>query len=141
MAIKFGNFTTTVNDKVATLVLEDKEAFFNNTDIPKEDLVKVFDYMEEYNVEATKAAAAAAGDVLVANKEVEVVNVEMPYTTSKRGRVNVSVEREHLFTNPKNREETYTAPYISSSVKIPQAKQARAKTKELEKTLVDLLNA
>lgn len=133
-------FKSTKVDGVLSVKYDDKEAYGKGTDIPLETLEQVSEYNSKYALEATEAAVAYSKSQLKKDEEVNKVIVEFPYSTSEKGELTVTVDREKTFRNPQKEGETITRPAIAVKVKEPAVILSKSKIASMVDDLSEALS-
>lgn len=138
------NLKSTKVGNVVTLQYTDENVFKNGTDISFKTLKEVDDYKSQYIEQATEFAAKHAKDLMLKDKNTEKVIFEIPFSTSKRGELNVSVDRSKtypgMYDSKTNKQlPPTTKSKITVTVKEPTLKVNKNNVKALEAELTSAL--
>ena len=128
-------FEQTKEGSTVVLTYKDEDVYKKGTDIPFQTLKEVADYNNKYVSEAAEISVAEAKKVLEKDKTIEVVDVKIPYSVSKRGFVNTLVEREKTVRIPGKDGGEKKKSAIKVIVKNPLDKFSKPRLKELEADL------
>lgn len=131
-------FETTKNDGVATLTYNDEKAYMENSEVSKEDTIKVFKHSGEFIAGATEAAAAEATVMFNDDKELDKVNAEFKYGPTGSGRINVAINREKTFRVP-GTDNSVTRPDIQTKVKHVDMGMGKTAIKNLQDKMKDAI--
>ncbi len=131
-------FESTTVDGVLTLKYSDEEAFKNGTEIPFKTLKEVSEYQHEYIEKATELAANEAKDAMEKDDKINKVIVNYPYSTSKRGAIDVAVDRSKTFKSMTGGEDIVKST-VRVAVQDPITKVSKSRVKELESDLTKAL--
>jgi len=97
--INFGisSFEKSNVEGTVTLTCKDENVFKDQSGIDW-DLMKKYDkYKDDYLTKAAEFSANQAKEIMLEDKKVNKVIVQLPFTTSKRGSVDVAVDREKTY--------------------------------------------
>ena len=141
--IKFdAGFESSTVQGSATLIYKDEDAYKKGTEIPFTQLKAVDGYRADFIEAATEEATKVAEKELKNDKSLNDVTVEFPFSTSKRGKVAVKVERSHTFKIPNaepGKPDSVTKSTVTVAVKDPANKMSKTRIKELEEGLTSAL--
>lgn len=130
--------TRTEVDGVVSFKYDDEKAYVNGTDIDEATLKKVADYNIKYTEAAAQLTANIADEDMSKHKKVERVMVNFPYSMSKRGAIDVTVDRSKTYPAIGGGE-----PVTKSAMRVivtdPFVKPSKNWIKELEKDLTKSL--
>lgn len=133
---KFESITT---GEITTINYDDADAYAKNTDIPLSTLKAVAEYNSAYILAATDTAAELARKTMVKDNSINKVIVSLPFTTSKRGGIDVGIDRVKTYRNPTPGGEPIVKSAISVAVEVPYNRVPKSHIKELEASLTALL--
>jgi len=137
MAIKIdkSKFEVAKTDGVATITLNDDNAFYEGTDISKKTFKEVFDHAHAYIEAGTTAAKDIAVKTMEKDKSIDKVFVGMPYGISKRGGLDVVAKRSHTYPGV-NGAPSVTKSTLKVQVNDPLTKAGKSfvKSNEAEMT-------
>lgn len=125
----------TKEGSTAVLNYKDENVYKNGTDIPFKTLKEVADYNSNYLSQATEFSVAEAKKVLEKDKTIDVVDIKIPYSVSKRGFINTLVEREKTVRIPGKDGGEKKKSAIKVIVKNPIDKFSKPRLHELEADL------
>lgn len=131
-------FESTEVNGVVNLTYNDENVFKNGTDIPFKTMKEIDDYRAQYLDNATHLAAQQAEEIMKKNGKINKVTVSFPYTTSKRGTVDISVDRSKTFQGM-NGSDPVTKSKVTVVVTDPVNKVSKSRIKELETDLTKVL--
>lgn len=125
---------------IVTLNYTDADVFESGTEISAKNIKEVEDYRKEYIDKAAEFASKYAKDLMVKDKGVDKVVFNMPFSTSKKGTLDISINRSKTFKNIKDK----SGPDIVKSkiiiaVKDPFSKGTEKTIKALEAELTSAL--
>lgn len=126
-----------VND-IVNLSYGDEDAFKNGTDIPFKVLKEADTYRAQYLEEATELAAKEAKSIMEKNSKINKVVVSFPYSTSKRGSYDVTVDRSKTYGGM-NGADPVTKSKITGVVTDPINKVSKSRVREIEAELTKVL--
>lgn len=129
--------STEVND-IVNLTYSDEDAFKNGTDIPMKVMKEVDAYRAKYLEEATELASAEAKAIMQKNSKINKVVVSFPYTTSKRGKYDITVDRSKTYPGV-NGSDPVTKSKITGVVTDPINKISKPFVRGLEAELTKVL--
>lgn len=133
---KFESITT---GEITTINYADADAYTKNTDIPVATLKAVADYDSAYILAVTDTATELARKTMVKDNAINKVIVSLPFSTSKRGGIDVSVDRVKTYRNPTPGGEPIVKSAISVAVETPYNRVPKSHIRELESSLTALL--
>ena len=131
-------FEETKVDDVVTLNYKDEDAFKNGTDIKFSVLKEVESYRNKYIEDATVLASEESKRLMAKDKSINKVVVQYPFSTSKRGFVDVSVDRSKTYHIDKEKDPVIKSK-VTVAVKDQLAKVSKSKIKDLETELTAAL--
>lgn len=132
-------FESTTVDGVVTLKYDDEKAFMSGDDtVTGADLKRVAEYTAKYIEEGTNVASAEAKAIMEKDDKVNKVIVNYPFSTSKRGALDVAVDRSKTFRGM-NGSEDVTKSTVRVTAADPVMKMSKTKIKDLEKDLTAAL--
>lgn len=135
-------FEQTEVDGVVNLSYTDEDAYKHGskefTTLSFTDLKNADNYRNKYIEEATELAAQEGKRIMEKNKKVDKVIVTVPFSTSKRGSIDISVDRSKTFQGMKGGDPV-TKSKITTVVHDPISKVSKSKIKELESELTAVL--
>lgn len=120
------------------LTYKDEDAFKNGTEIPFKTMKEVEAYKAEYLEKATEIAVAESKAIMEKNSKINKVIVNFPYTTSKRGSVDISVDRSKTYPGM-NGSDPVTKSKVTALVTDPINKVSKSRIKEFETELTKVL--
>jgi hypothetical protein len=132
-------FTRTEVEGVVTLKYDDEKAFIAGTEIDEATLKKVGDYVSSYTEAAASVAGELAKEEMLKHKTTERVLVHYPYTTSKRGAVDVTVDRSKTYPAMTEGADPVTKSAMRVIVTDPYAKVGKTFIKSIEADLTAAL--
>lgn len=129
---------------IVTLNYEDDTVFKNGTDISLKTLKEVEDYKSQYVKQATEFAARHAKDLLLKDKNTEKVIFELPFSTSKKGELKVTVDRSKTYPGMKDPKTGEQRPPVTKSkitvmVNEPSCKVKKDTINSLQAELTEAL--
>ena len=132
-------FKSTTVDGVTSLSYDDEKSFSAGDDkVSAKELKAASDYTAKYVEEATKLAASEAQTIMEKDDKTNKVIVNYPFSTSKRGNLNVAIDRSKTYPGMQGRPDT-----VKSTVRVtatdPVMRMSKTKIKDLEKDLTAAL--
>ena len=132
-------FESTTVDGIVTLKYDDEKAFMSGDDtVTGADLKRVAQYTAKYIEEGTNIAYAEAKAIMEKDDKVNKVIVNYPFSTSKRGALDVAVDRSKTFRG-RNGSDDVTKSTVRVTAADPVMKMSKTKIKDLEKELTAAL--
>ena len=123
---------------VVTLKYTDEDAFKAGTEISFKTLKEVEEYQHTYVDKATEFITEEAKKVMEEDSKVSRVVATLPYSTSKRGAVDIIVDRSKTYPGING-----TAPVTKSKITVkvtaPQLKLSGSKIRGMEDELTKTL--
>jgi hypothetical protein len=115
-------FETTVSGNTALCKVTEQDLFSKgNENVTTEQIKAVEKYRKQYLQTAINAGAGAATIIFKENKDVDVVNIEYPYSTNKDGKLTIEVNREKEVRVP-GTDEVRNGPSLRAIITDPFAK-------------------
>lgn len=126
-------------DGVVTLTYDDKKAFIKGDDtVTGADLKKVAEYTSKYIEEATNNASREAKSIMEDDSKIKKVIIKYPFSTSKRGGLDVTVDRSKTFKGMQGRDDV-TKSTVRVTATDPVMKMPKTKIRDLEESLTSAL--
>ena len=123
---------------VLSMTCTNEDVFKNGTDIPFKTIKEVDAYRAKYLEEATEFATKEAKSIMESNNKINKVIVTVPFSSSKRGTVDISVDRSKTFQGM-NGSDPVTKSKVTVVVTDPINKVSKSRIKELETELTKVL--
>lgn len=131
-------FETTVSGNTALTKVTQEDFYTKGTEtVTPAQIKEVEKYRKSYLQAAIDTGASEAVSIFKANKDVDVVNVEYPYSTSKDGGLTIEVHRSKEVRIP-GTDETKTGPAVRAVVTDPFAK-AKSTVRNAAKAIAEQL--
>ncbi|EPU3828888.1 hypothetical protein ACVWU4_000868 [Campylobacter coli] len=138
MALETKNFEVTKVEGVAKASYRDENAYKDNVGVEFSVIKQVEEGNQAYIEQCVEVAVDKAIEEFKADKDLQTFNASFPFSTSKRGEVNVLTNRCKEYTNLKDGSKILTAT-VQTAVKAPFMKPKtsllKEKKDELNKTL------
>lgn len=131
-------FDKTEVNGIMTYTYKDENAYTSSGDITLKTLKQVDDHRSAYLEDATKIASEIAEHDMDKNKKINKVIFEFPFSTSKRGNVNITVDRSKTFASV-NGGDPVTKSKITVAVTDPYNKVSKSRLKDIEARLTKKL--
>ena len=122
-------------EDVASLTYKDDKVFVANAPFELDDLKKLEDYKKQYIKEATSIAVDKAIQVLKKDSNIDRVIAKVPFTTSSKGSVEISIDREKTFRVPGEENKTVTKPKVTTIVTEPYNKLSKNYMLKIEESI------
>lgn len=132
-------FETVITGNIANITYADDDAYIKGTDIPLAQLKAVAEYDSAYAKAFTDTVAEVAKTTMVDDSSISRIIATAPYSVSKRGSIDVKVDREKTFRNPLPGGTDITKTAISVVTTIPQHTVPKSHVRSLEAMLTELL--
>ena len=120
--IASANFEEVRADGTVSLSCTEDSLYVKNAPVSKAVLKEVEEYRSQYLENVTQRATDEAINIFKSDKNIDRVILTAPYTTSGRGSVNVSIDREKCIRLPGKGNDTITKPKITTIVNEPYNK-------------------
>jgi hypothetical protein len=115
-------FETTVSGNTALCKVTQEDLYSKgNENVTTEQIKAVEKYRKQYLQTSIDTGAVEATTIFKNNKDVDVVNIEYPYSTSKDGKLTIEVHRNKEVHIP-GTSETKTGPAVRAIITDPYAK-------------------
>ena len=125
-------------DGVLTLKYTDEDAYKNATDISFKTLKEVEDFQHSFVDKVTDFITEEAKKAMENDGKISKVVATIPYSTSKRGSVDITVDRSKTYPGI-NGNAPVTKSKITVKVTAPQLKVSGSKIRGMEEELTKTL--